>query len=452
MANDLTVGKPLPAILRMALPIMAGNIFQQFYGMTDTIIVGRFLGRNALAAVGSTSSLYNLVFWFANGAAGGFAIILSQNYGAKRYDELKKSLAHAVILSAATSLLVTLFSLLFIRQTLQLMNTPPEIYQDATNYIVTVLAGLTATIAYNMAAAILRALGDSKTPLFFLIFSSLLNIGLDLLFIGPLSLGTRGAALATVLAQTVSVLLCIFYMLRKYPVLHTRRSDWRIIPAKVAQMLKLGLPLGLMGVMTASGIIILQVAINSFGAASVAAYTAANKIQTLFCFPLAAYGMAMTNFCGQNYGAGKYGNIRKGVRQCLFLMLVTALVFTVILEAAGGALAGLFLSTADAEVTSMTAGYLRVVALFLPAFGALMVLRSGIQGLGYGGIPTLNGILESVIRILWTMWLIPYGSFRHLSFVDPTAWVAAALMMLLFYEWKVKRSLLREDPTPPRSA
>ena len=442
MANDLTVGKPLPAILRMALPIMAGNIFQQFYGMTDTIIVGRFLGRNALAAVGSTSSLYNLVFWFANGAAGGFAIILAQNYGAKKYDELRKSLAHAIMLSAATSLLVTLFSLLFIRQTLQLMHTPSEIYQDAVRYIVTVLAGLTATIAYNMAAAILRALGDSKTPLFFLIFSSLLNIGLDLLFIGPFALGTRGAALATVLAQTVSVLLCIIYMRRRYPVLHTKRSDWTFIPSKAVQMLKLGLPLGLMGVMTASGIIILQVAINSFGAASVAAYTAVNKIQTLLCFPLSAYGMAMTNLCGQNFGAGKYDNIKKGIRQCLLLMIVTALIFMLILETAGGTLASLFLSTEDTEVTSMATGYIRVVALFLPVFGALMVIRASIQGLGYGGIPTLNGVLESVCRILWTVWLIPYGSFLHLSFVDPTAWGAAALMMLLFYELKVKKSVL----------
>lgn len=179
-----------------------------------------------------------------------------------------------------------------------------------------------------------------------------------------------------------------------------------------------------------------------FGAASVAAYTAANKIQTLFCFPLAAYGMAITNFCGQNFGAGKYDNIKKGIRQCLGLMLVTALIFMLILETAGGTLAGLFLSTQDAEVTSMTAEYIRVVALFLPVFGALMILRTSIQGLGFGGIPTLNGILESVCRVLWTLWLIPYGSFRHLAFVDPTAWGAAALMMLLFYELKVKRSVL----------
>ena len=201
MTNDLTSGKPLPAIIRMSLPIMAGNLFQQFYGMTDTIIVGRFLGRNALAAVGSTSSLYNMILWFANGVAGGFAIILAQKFGAKRYRELRQRLALSIMLSAATSLLVTLFSLLFIRQTLHLMNTPAEIYPDAERYIVTVLAGLTATVAYNMAASVLRALGDSQTPLFFLIFSSVLNIGLDLLFIGPLGWGTAGAARATVLAS-----------------------------------------------------------------------------------------------------------------------------------------------------------------------------------------------------------------------------------------------------------
>lgn len=192
MTNDLTVGKPLPAILRMSLPIMAGNLFQQFYGMTDTIIVGRLLGKYALAAVGSTSSLYNMILWFANGVAGGFAIILAQKFGARRYKELRQRLALSIMLSVAISLLVTVLSLLFIGRILHVMHTPAEIYPDAERYIITVLAGLTATVAYNMAASVLRALGDSRTPLFFLIFSSLLNIGLDVLFIGPLG-GERQA-------------------------------------------------------------------------------------------------------------------------------------------------------------------------------------------------------------------------------------------------------------------
>ena len=441
MTNDLTSGKPLRAIIRMALPIMAGNLFQQFYGTTDTIIVGRFLGRNALAAVGSTSSLYNMILWFANGVAGGFAIILAQKFGAKRYRELRQRLALSIMLSAATSLLVTLFSLLFIRQTLHLMNTPAEIYPDAERYIVTVLAGLTATVAYNMAASVLRALGDSQTPLFFLIFSSVLNIGLDLLFIGPLGWGTAGAARATVLAQTISVLLCVLYMKKRYPILHLRRSDWTFVPGDAAQMLKLGLPLGFMGVLTASGIIILQVAINSFGAASVAAYAAANKVETLFTFPLGAYGMTMSSFCGQNYGAKKYDNIRKGIRQCILLMCCNALVFMVVLETAGDVIAGFFLSSADAEVISLTAEYLRVIALFLPVFGFIMILRSSIQGMGNAVVSTLNGILESVVRILWTMWLIPYGSFHQLCYVNPTAWIMAALMMLGVYEFWIRRSL-----------
>ena len=415
MTNDLTSGKPLPAIIRMSLPIMAGNLFQQFYGMTDTIIVGRFLGRNALAAVGSTSSLYNMILWFANGVAGGFAIILAQKFGAKRYRELRQRLALSIMLSAATSLLVTLFSLLFIRQTLHLMNTPAEIYPDAERYIVTVLAGLTATVAYNMAASVLRALGDSQTPLFFLIFSSVLNIGLDLLFIGPLGWGTAGAARATVLAQTISVLLCVLYMRKRYPILHLKKSDWTFVPGDAAQMLKLGLPLGFMGVLTASGIIILQVAINSFGAASVAAYAAANKVETLFTFPLGAYGMTMSSFCGQNFGAKKYDNIRKGIRQCILLMCCNALVFMVVLETAGDMIAGFFLSSADAEVISLTAEYLHVIALFLPVFGFIMILRSSIQGMGNAVVSTLNGILESVVRVLWTMWLIPYGSFHQNS-------------------------------------
>ncbi len=442
MTNDLTEGKPLPVIFRMALPIMAGNLFQQFYGMTDTIIVGRLLGRNALAAVGSTSSLYNMILWFANGAAGGFAIILAQKFGARKYEELRQRLALSIMLSAATSFLVTLLSLAVIRQTLQRMHTPAEIYPDAVSYIVTLLAGLTATVAYNMAAAVLRAVGDSRTPLLFLVIAGVLNIALDLLFIGTLGWGTRGAATATVLAQTVSVLLCVLFIRRKYPVLHLKRTDWTFVPEHALQMLKLGIPLGFMGIMTASGIIILQVAINSFGAVSVAAYTAANKMESLFTFPLAAYGMAMTNFCGQNYGAKKYDNIRKGILQCHFLMAVTALAFMLILETAGSAIAGLFLTSGDSEVIALTTQYIRVIALFLPVFGIVMILRAGIQGLGYAGIPTLNGILESICRILWTLWLIPHGSFRHLCLVNPTAWTLAAIMMICFYLFRIRKKLM----------
>lgn len=441
MTNDLTTGKPLPAIVKMSLPIMAGNLFQQFYGLTDTIIVGRLLGKYALAAVGSTSSLYNMILWFANGVAGGFAIILAQKFGAHRYKELRQRLALSIMLSAAVSLIVTACSLLFIRQTLHVMHTPAEIYPDAERYIITMLAGLTATVAYNMAAAVLRALGDSRTPLYFLIFSSFLNIGLDILFIGPLGWGTAGAARATVLAQTISAILCILYMWRRYPVLHLTRSDWVFVPKDAAQMLRLGLPLGFMGVLTASGIIILQVAINSFGAASMAAYAAASKVENLFTFPLGAYGMAMSNYCGQNFGAAKYDNIKKGIRDCILLMAANALVFMLILEIFGARIAGLFLSSADAQVTALTLQYIRVIALFLPCFGLIMILRNSIQGMGNAVVSTLNGILESVVRILWTMWLIPYGTFRELCFVNPTAWIAAALMMVGVYEFRIRKML-----------
>lgn len=441
MTTDLTTGKPFSAIMKMSLPIMAGNMFQQFYGMTDTIIVGRLLGKNALAAVGSTTSLYNMILWFANGVAGGFAIILAQKFGAGKQEELRERLALSIMLSASISFLVTVFSLLLIGPTLHLMHTPAEIYPDAERYIVTALAGLTATVAYNMAAAVLRSLGDSKTPLFFLIFSSLLNIGLDLMFIGALGWGTRGAAAATVLAQAVSALLCVWHMKRRYPILHLERRHWVFVPADAWQMLKLGLPIGLMGVLTASGIIILQVAINSFGAATVAAYAAASKVENLFSFPLAAYGMTMSNFCGQNYGAGKYENIKTGIRQCLLLMAGTALLFMGILEIAGTFIAGLFVSAAEVEVIAMTTEYIRIIALFLPAFGAIMILRNSIQGMGHAGIPTLNGILESIVRILWTMWLIPHGTFHQLCFVNPTAWALAMLMLVLYYRMRVWKRL-----------
>lgn len=439
MTNDMTVGKPIYSILKMTLPVMAGNLFQQFYSMADTMIVGRCLGRNALAAVGATSSIYNLILWFSTGCANGFAILLAQKFGAGKYDALRKKLALSILLSTAITMIVTLASLLSIHRILRLMNTPSEILPNAESYIFIILAGLGATIAYNMAASVLRALGDGRTPLYFLILTSFLNIFLDLLFIQVFHMGTGGAAAATVLSQAVSAVLCIWYMHRHFPILHLRRGDWRSDAEEALDMLRLGLPMGLMGILTASGIIILQLAINSFGTAAVAAYTAAAKVEQVFEQILGAFSVTMSNYCGQNYGAGKTDRIRKGIRESWLVMAGTAVLFIVIVETAGGFILSLFLSQKDASVISLATEYLRIVALFLPAFGTIMIFRSSIQGMGNTSVPMLNGTLESVCRALWTVFLIRFGSFHQLCFVNPTAWTMASLMLIMIYRRHMRR-------------
>ena len=439
MTNDMTVGKPVSSILKMALPVMLGNLFQQFYSMADTMIVGRCLGRNALAAVGATSSIYSLILWFSTGCTGGFAIILAQKFGAGRYDALRKKLALSILLSSAITVIVTFFSLLSLGGILRLMHTPSEILPDAESYIFIILAGLFATIAYNMSASVLRAMGDGKTPLYFLILTSFLNIFLDLMFIQVFHMGTGGAAAATVLSQAVSALLCVLYMRSHFPILHLRRDDWKQTAADAADMLRLGLPMGLMGAVTASGIIILQFAINSFGTAAVAAYTSAARVEQVFEQILGAFSVTMSNYCGQNYGAGKTDRIRKGVRESWLLMFAAAVLFILIVETAGGFILGQFLSQKDASVISMATEYLRIVALFLPAFGTIMIFRSSIQGMGNASVPMLNGIIESACRALWTLYLIRFGTFHQLCLVNPTAWTIASVILIIIYRRHMRK-------------
>ena len=447
MVNDMTVGKPLKNILMMSLPIMAGNLFQQFYGMADAIIVGRYLGSGPLAAVGATSSLYYLILWFATGVTSGFVVLISQFFGAGDYKQMRKKLCLAVSLTGIITLIMTTFSVVYVKKLLIVMNTPEEILTDAFRYIVIILLGLAATMVYNLSAAVLRALGDSRTPLYFLVLTSVMNIVLDLVFIRVLKLGTAGAALATVISQACSGLLCTVYMYRHFEILHICRDDWKHFRRpETVQMLKLGLPLGIQGAITASGVIVLQIAVNSYGADGIAAFTAANKVEQLVSQILAAYSVTIVNYVGQNYGAKKIDNIRTGVRDCLFLVLVTAALGGVLLYCFGGFAAGWFLDVPNPRVLEYAREYLSRSALFLWAFGMLCMYRSSIQGMGDPRGPLLNGVIESVSRILWTAYLIKWGTFHQLCFANPATWTLAAAVLVIFYRCKMKKLAVSYDP------
>ena len=321
MTKDMTMGSPLRMILLFSVPVLLGNIFQQFYNMVDTIIVGQYLGEDALAAVGSTGCLMFLVLGFANGIAQGFGVMVSHAFGAKDFKLLKHYVALSLILTAIVSLLLTIPTVAASRQFLILMKTPDNILGLADSYIKVIFAGILLTMSYNVAAGILRGIGDSKTPLYFLILSSFLNIVLDLFLIVVVKLGTAGAAYATIIAQGVSALLCFIYMFRKFDILKTSREDYYLDGYGVFNMLSIGIPMALNYSITAIGTMILQGAVNIFGSSVVAAFTAASKVENLSTQTMPTLGTAIATYCGQNLGAGKYKRIYEGMRKGFFICI-----------------------------------------------------------------------------------------------------------------------------------
>ncbi|MFR8859135.1 MAG: MATE family efflux transporter, partial [Enterococcus faecium] len=317
--RDLTKGSPAKLILLFTVPLLIGNVFQQFYNMIDMIIVGQTLGKNALAAVGATGSLTFLIIGFAQGLTAGLAIITAQRYGAKDYRGLKKSFAASVVISLVVTVILTVLSLLFIRPMLQLMQTPPEILDQAQTFISIILLGIFASVSFNLLSNVIRALGDSRTPLFFLIIAVIINVVLDLIFIIYFGMGVEGAAIATVIAQVSSSVLCLVYIKKKMPLLQLRKKDFNFDKEEFRVHLNAALPMAFQSSIIAVGAIVLQAALNSLGTDVVAAQAAAGRIDQFANQPMMSFGIAMATFTAQNYGAKEYGRILQGVRQTLLM-------------------------------------------------------------------------------------------------------------------------------------
>lgn len=321
MTKDLTQGSPLKLILSFTLPLMIGNVFQQFYNMVDMMVVSRFLGEDALGAVGATGSAGFLVIGFALGLTGGFAVLVAQRFGAGDARGVRKAVTQSVYLSLLFTAALTALSMAFAKDLLLFMNTPPEFMERSYHYMMIIFAGIGATVAYNLLASILRALGDSKTPLYFLILSSILNVVLDIVFIAVFHMDVEGAAWATVISQGVSALLCLIYMARRYPILRFEKSDWKTEKWMLRQHLYISLPMAFQFSITAVGGILVQGSLNTLGAQAVTAFTAGNKLEQVFQQPLVSLGVAMATYCGQNLGAKKYARIREGVKKSAFLSI-----------------------------------------------------------------------------------------------------------------------------------
>lgn len=445
MTGDMTKGSPLRLILRFSLPVLIGNIFQQLYSMVDTIIVGRCIGNDALAAVGSTGALSFLILGFAMGITSGFSVIASQRFGAQDEEGVKRSAAASTLLCIFITILLTAISLLTVKPLLHLMNTPEDIFQDAYIYISIIFIGIGASIYYNMIAGILRALGDSKTPLYFLILSSLLNIGLDLLFILTFSMGVAGAAWATILSQLISAVLCTLYAAKRFPILRLSREhflpDFRFMWAH----LRIGLPMALQFSVTAVGIMVLQSAINSFGSNVVASFTAANKVEIFVTQTFVTLSVTMATYCGQNLGAGNIPRLKQGLKTATWLGLLCSIVASLINIFLGTPLSTLFLETPTEEILHYAQQYLTTIAIFYPMLAMLYIYRSSLQAMDAPAVPMLGGVLELAARFAVCTFLPQFWGYAAVCLATPAAWIAAAVPLMIKAFFLLRKLSRRTD-------
>lgn len=444
MTKDMTTGNPWKIIIFFSIPVLLGNLFQQFYNMVDAIIVGQFLGEDALAAVGSTGSIMFLVLGFAMGIAQGFGILISHAFGAKDDKLLKHYVAISLVLGLVISVLITALTVSQSRNLLVLMNTPDNILDMANSYITVIYAGITATMAFNITSAILRGVGDSKTPLFFLLLSSALNIALDLLFIVVLHMGPEGAAYATILAQGVSAVLCFLYMFTKFELLKVRRADFYYDFKTIRNMLAIGIPMSINYSVTAIGVMVLQSAVNVFGSSVVAAFTAATKVEALSTQTMPTLGTTLSTYCGQNLGAGKYDRIFDGMKKAFFMVLAISALGAVIAVGFGEYIVGWFLSDASAEVLKYSMSYLNTIAVFYVPLALIFLYRNALQGLNQPLVPMISGVFELICRgLVVALCLKPFG-YAAVCFASPAAWIGAGIPLLITYLlWKRKLQKLQ---------
>ena len=435
--RDLTSGAPMGLLLSFMLPLLLGMLFQQFYNMVDTVVVGKALGVQALAGVGSTGSISFLVLGLCNGICAGFAIPVAQRFGRRDYDGVRKFVGNMILLTAVLAAIITLVTAANCRNILIWMKNPEDTFQYAYDYILLIFLGIPATMLYNLLSGIIRSLGDSRSPLYFLIFSSLLNVALDLLFIVRFHMGVAGAGAATLLSQLVSGLLCLGYMAKNFPILHLNRED--LIPDKryIRHLLAMGLPMGMQYSITAIGSIMLQTSVNTLGSAAMAAMTAGSKVGAFVLCPFEAMGSTAATFAGQNIGAGKPQRVRTGVWDASILGTAYALVLLVVLYFCGGSLTSLFLNPGDAaamdEILPLSEQYLLSCALFYIPLLFVYLLRFTIQGLGYSGLAVVAGVFEMVARGTFALCLVPSLGFNAVCFASPAAWVMADVFLFPAY-------------------
>ena len=450
MATSLTTGRPWRVILSFSIPLLLGNVVQQMYQFADAVVVGRHLGVESLAAVGATGSLLFLLIGFAWGLTSGFAIPIAQAFGAGDSAAVRRSVATGVILTGITSVVLTIVAPLIAAPVLALLQTPAELMPEATIFTQISFIGASATMFFNYLSAIIRAIGDSRTPLIFLTVSCALNVGLVVLMVGPLEWGVGGAALATVVAQAVSVALCLEFVRRRLPMLHLRRADWRVTRDDFREHLRLGLPMGFQASIIAIGTLVVQVALNTLGSEAVAAYTTASRVDGLAVAFLSSLGLASSMYAAQNLGGRRPDRIRRGVIEGTWMAIAAGLALGALIIAFGTPMVRLFVGEGSDEVVRLAHLMLIINGCGYWALGVLFVLRGALQGLGHTLIPTVTGVVELVMRVGAALVLGALIGFEGVALSNPLAWLGAIALLVPAYV-RAHRDLGRMPVDPVES-
>lgn len=434
MAQDttkkLTSGKPMTLILNFSLPLLVGMLFQQFYSLVDTIIVGKCLGVEALAAVGSTGAINFLIIGFCMGVCSGFAIPVAQRFGAKDYDSLRRYVTNSIWLSILFSAVMTIVVSIFCMDILRLMQTPNNIIQQAYSYIFIIFLGIPVTYLYNLTAGIMRSLGDSKTPVYFLLLASGINILLDVVLIAGFHTGVEGAGIATVISQLIAGICCLLFMKNRFEILHMKPDDWKLNKTCMLRLCHMGIPMGLQYSITAIGSVILQTAVNTLGSAAVAAITAGQRIGMFIVCPFDALGSTMATYGGQNVGAKKMQRIKQGLGAACWLGFAYAFLSFVILYFGREYLLLLFLSPKESLILSNASMFLLIQAAFYFPLALVNIVRFLIQGMGFSIFAVLAGVMEMIARSLVAFFLVPKLGFLGACFASPLAWILADLFLI----------------------
>ncbi|MGN1339384.1 MAG: MATE family efflux transporter [Oscillospiraceae bacterium] len=436
--KDLTTGSPMKLILGFMLPLLLGMLFQQFYNMVDTAIVGQFLGINALAGVGSTGSINFLVLGFVQGVCIGFAIPVAQQFGSKDFTAMRRYVGNTIWLAVIFAVVLTTATCVLCTNILTLMDTPEDVFQEAYDYIFVIFLGIPVTFLYNILSGIIRSVGDSKTPLYFLIISSLLNVGLDVFMIVVLDMGVSGASWATVVSQLVSGVLCLIYMIKRFDILHLNSEELRPDRYYIGRLCSIGIPMGLQYSITAIGSILIQTAVNGLGSTYVAAVTAGSKVSQLLCCPFDAMGSTMATYGGQNIGAGKVERVKKGLGACSLLGVGYAIIGFFIILFAGGSIAMLFINDTNGgsieEILALSQQFLRINGAFYIPLAFVNIVRFLIQGMGFSQIAIFAGVFEMLARGIVALCLVPALGFNAVCFANPAAWIFADCFLIpLFF-------------------
>lgn len=448
MIKDLTKGEPLKLILLFSVPLLIGNIFQQLYNIADLVIVGRLLGVEPFAAVGAVAPLFFLIMFVIVGFTNGFAVVTGQRYGAKDYDGVRDSVVVSTILSTIVTLIFSVICTIFMNPILHWLNVPANIYHNAYWYIEIVVIGLLATTMYNLLASIIRALGDSKTPLYFLIIASIINIILALVFIEVFHMGVPGSAVAVILSQAVSVILCLFFVKYKFPILHLKKSDWmikfdRTFYNSVYEHMRIGFPMAVQFSIIGIGIIIIQSVCNTFGSNVIAALTAALRIEQIATLPMMSFGVALASYVAQNFGARKFKRIRLGVLKTSTINIALSIFMAFVMRIWGTDIIGAFIGTATEEIIDIAHRYLLISTIFYFFLGQIFIYRNALQGMGETIFPLFACIAELVMRAFAAVYLAMKFGYIGIFYSGPIAWISASTILFLGYMGSIKHIVFK---------